>query len=381
MPHKEIDLSKLFLVLKAKQKRIWQTTVATTLIAIIYCIFAPPIFTAKIVINPPKLTDAGNGAAQVLGDMSGLSFGGGFMLQKTDVDMAIAILKTAQLKNMVIKKFDLIKYYGGKDIELTRFVLDGTVKFLPDAKSGFIEIDVDDKDPKLAADIANYYTVALGQVISNVAYGKSIQKKQFYLVQLEVSKNNLHQAQANLKEFAKKNGIASGQQVEIVAGLITQLQAQLVVARSQLQAMSLYATVNNPDYKTLQATVDSLRKQLDSISGQENSSNNLTDQLSVPSNLAPELANEYTNLERNVLMNEEILKVLFRQYETSRIEGFSELAPTAIQVIDPALVPLHKSKPKRLLVVIIGFILGVVLSSIYIIIRNRKQILVTARQE
>lgn len=372
MRHKEIDLVKLCLILKTNQRNIWITTVVTTLIAVIYCIFATPIFTAKTVINPPKLTDAGNGVAQALGDYTGVGFGGGFMLQKNDIETAIAMLQTDQLENMIIKKFSLAKYYGVGDVELARAALRNKVKFIPDNKSGFLTIMVDDKNSKLAASIANYYIVALGQLISNIAYSRNTQRQQFYIQQLVVSKNSLHQAQDALKNFAIKNGIASGQQVVIVAGIITQLQAQLVVARGQLQAMSLYATANNPDYKTLQATVDSLRKQLDNISGQENSSNNLADQLSVPSNLAPELANEYTNLERNVLMNEEILKVLFREYESAKIEGFSNLIPTSIQVIDPALVPLHKSKPMRSRITIIGFILGLVLGILYITISKRR---------
>ena len=167
---KEIDLSKVIGVLKENKKRIGHVTGVTTVLAIIYCFFATPIFTAKTIINPPKLTDAGSGAAQALNGLAALAGGGGGSLlsQKTDVDITIAILKTDALKNLIIQKFDLEHELEKKDIELTRRALDGKVKFIPDIKSGFLEIDVDDKDPKLAADIANYYSVALGQMISNI---------------------------------------------------------------------------------------------------------------------------------------------------------------------------------------------------------------------
>ena len=371
--HKEIDLAKLFQVLKTNQKRIWQTTGITTLLAIIYCIFATPIFTAKTIINPPKLTDAGSGADQLITGMFGeFGGGGGLFSQKTDSDITIAMLKTDQLKNMVIEKFNLVKYYKKKDIELTRKSLDGMVKLIPDAKSGFVEIDVDDKDPKLAAAIANYYDIALGQLISNVAYSKSSQKQRFFMEQITVTKNNLHNAQNKLKQFAIKNGIASGQQIAMVIDLTIQLQAQLVVAQTQLKSMSLYATADNPDYKTLQMQIKSLRQQLDVVSGQQANTN----ELPVPANLAPDLADEYTNLMRDVMINEEVLNVIFKQYEAAKIDTMSELVPTVIQVIDPALLPLHKSKPKRLLIIIDGFILGVILSAIYILIRKRKEFLV-----
>jgi uncharacterized protein involved in exopolysaccharide biosynthesis len=186
---KEIDLAKLWIVLKTNQKRIWQTTAFTTVIAMIYCVFATPIFTAKTIINPPKLADAGSGIDQLLSGITSLGLGGGGLLsQKTDSDIVTAMLKTDQLKNMVIAKFNLVKYYDKKDIELTRKYLDDVVQFVPNMKSGFLEIDVDDKDPKLATNMANYYNIALGQLISNVAYRKSNQKQQFFITQITITK-------------------------------------------------------------------------------------------------------------------------------------------------------------------------------------------------
>lgn len=369
---KEIDLSKVVGVIKDNKKQIGMVTGVTTLIAIIYCIFATPIFTAKTIINPPKLSDAGSGISQALGGLAALAGGGGGLLsQKTDADVAVAMLNTDSVKDMVIGKFNLIKYYDEKNIELARRNLVKKVKFVPDMKSGFLEIDVDDKDPKLATNIANYYSIALGQLISDVAYGRSKQKMQFFDQQLTTTKASLKIAQDNLKAFALKNGIAAGVQAQVITGLSTQLQAQLVVAQSQLQAMSLYATSDNPDYKTLQATVDGLRKQLGAISGQANTS----DQLSIPAGLAPGLSQQYADLMRDMLMNEEIFKIVAKQYQASKLDTLSEIAPTGIQIIDPAQTPLYKSKPKCLNIILGGFMLGLIGSCIFFIIRNRKKLL------
>ena len=185
--YKEIDLSKVLTVLKHNRKNIGIVTSITTLLAIIYCIFATPIYTAKTIINPPKLSDAGSGLLfQAMAGMAGLGGigGGGFLNQKTDADINIAIFKTNALKDMVIKQFDLQKYLKVKNPEQARRALDGKVKFIPDLKSGFLEIDVDDKDPQLAAKIANYYNIALGQMISNISYGRTSSKYQFYSSQL-----------------------------------------------------------------------------------------------------------------------------------------------------------------------------------------------------
>ena len=270
---KEIDLSKVILVLKDNKKRIAISTGITTLIAIVYLLIATPIFTAATIINPPKLTDAGSGASQVLSGLAAISGGGGFLSQKTDADVTIAILNTIALKNLVIKKFDLVKLLKQKDMELTRRSLASKVKFIPDMKSGFLEIDVDDKDPKLAAALANYYVIALGQMVSNISYGKSNNKYQFFNQQLVKAESSLNTAEEAVKQFALKNGIIAGEQVNIVASLATQLQAQLVVAQAQLQAMSLYASPDNPDYIELNSRIASYKGQLDKLNNFASPSN------------------------------------------------------------------------------------------------------------
>lgn len=374
---KEIDLSKVVLVLKENRKQIGITSAVTTLLAVIYCIFATPIFTAKTIINPPKLTDAGSGVAQALSGLAALAGGGGgFLSQKTDSDVAIALLNTAALKNMIIERFDLLKYFNAKDIELARTALSGKVKFIPDMKSGFLEIDVDDKDPKLASNIANYYTIALGQLISNIAYNRSQQKMQFFEGQLKVTKQSLTQSESNIKMFIQKNGIIAGQQVQVLASIATQLQSKLVVAQAQLQSLAYYASTDNPEYKSLQAQIDSYKQQLNQLNDRDN-----TDNIAIPSNLAPELAQQYLNLMRNFVLQEEIYKLLTKQYQANRLDALSEMIPTAVQIVDPATVPLHKSKPKRLKIILGALVLGALLSSVYFIVRNRKKIIIEVSSE
>lgn len=373
---KEIDLSKVVGVVKDNKKQIARVTGVTTLIAIIYCVFATPIFTAKTIINPPKLSDAGSGVSQALGGLAALAGGGGGLLsQKTDADVAMAMLNTDAVKDMVIGKFNLVKYYDVKNIELARRALVKNVKFVPDIKSGFLEIDIDDKDPKLATNIANYYNIALGQLISDVAYGRSKQKMQFLEQQLTSTKANLKLAQDKLKAFALKNGISAGIQAQVITGLSTQLQAQLVVAQSQLQAMSLYATNDNPDYQSLQAKVDGFKKQLDAISGQADTS----DQLTIPAGLAPELSQQYADLMRDMVINEEVFKIVAKQYQASKLDTLSEVAPTGIQIIDPAQIPFYKSKPKRVMIVFGGLILGLMSSCVFILIYYRRMFIIEVK--
>ncbi|HMT03581.1 MAG TPA: GNVR domain-containing protein, partial [Burkholderiales bacterium] len=56
--------------------------------------------------------------------------------------------------------------------------------------------------------------------------------------------------------------------------------------------------------------------------------------------------------------------------EVSRLDEVSDSKPLSIQVIDNAVIPLHKSAPKRLLIIIISIILSLVFASLYYIFMN-----------
>ena len=76
------------------------------------------------------------------------------------------------------------------------------------------------------------------------------------------------------------------------------------------------------------------------------------------------------------MFRQEVYKIIARQYEANRLDSVSELTPVGIQVVDPAVVPLYKSKPKRLNILVGGFMFGLIASSVYFILRNRKKIIV-----
>lgn len=366
---KEIDLSKLIPILITNKKPIGIVTVITTTLAIIYCIFATPIFMAQAIINPPKLTDAGTSFSQVISGLGSFGAGGG-VLQKTDADVAIAILNTNVVKNLIIQHLGLIKLWKSSNDEQARGALSGLVKFVPDMKSGFVAINVYNKDPKLAADIANYYTVALGQAINNVAYARANQRYTFYQNQLESAFSSLSQAEDALRKFSESNGVVAGQQAQVLAGISTQLQARLISAQVELRRISYYAGSQNPEYLSLESQISSLKQQLASINSQDIDSN-----IAIPVGLAPQLANQYVRLMRDFKFKELVYEVMLKQSKAAQLDAQSELSPLAIQVIDPALVPLYKAKPKKQLITVGGFLFGMLSSCIYFIIRNRQQLI------
>jgi uncharacterized protein involved in exopolysaccharide biosynthesis len=75
---------------------------------------------------------------------------------------------------------------------------------------------------------------------------------------------------------------------------------------------------------------------------------------------SPELKFQYDRLSRQVVLKQEVLSTLRRQYEDARIQEVNDTP--VITVIDAAVPPVEKSSPQRTLSVIMAFILGGILA-------------------
>jgi len=71
---------------------------------------------------------------------------------------------------------------------------------------------------------------------------------------------------------------------------------------------------------------------------------------------SPELRVEEGRLRRQVEIRQEVVLTLRREYEMARIEEVND--SPAITVIDPAVPPLEKSKPRRAFLVALGLSIG-----------------------
>ncbi len=84
----------------------------------------------------------------------------------------------------------------------------------------------------------------------------------------------------------------------------------------------------------------------------------------VPTGKLPETGLEYLRKMRDLKYQETLFELLSKQFEIAKIDEAKEAA--LIQVVDKALVPEQKSKPKRSLIVILAtlmaFFLGVLLA-------------------
>jgi uncharacterized protein involved in exopolysaccharide biosynthesis len=363
----EINLMDLVLVLAKHNRFIIKLTASVAVLAVIYALLQPNIYTAKTVILPPQ--QGASTASMLLGQLGGLAgLAGGAAGIKSPNDLHIGMLKSRTLADKMIARFNLKQKFKAKTMEATRAALAGGTE-IKTGKDGFITIEYSDEDPKFAASVANAYVEELDKLNNTLAVTEASRKRLFFETQLKMTRDNLAAAEVGFKQTQERTGLiqpeAQGQAIIMAA---SNLRAQVTAAEVKLQSMGSFATPQNPDYQKLQQTLTSLRAQL--AKAERNGVQGRGD-IMVPTGKLPETGLEYIRKMRDLKYQETLFELLSKQFEIAKIDEAKEAA--LIQVVDKALVPEQKSKPKRSLIVILATLMAFFLSVLLAFVREASE--------
>lgn len=365
----EIDLTGLLTSLGNNKRYLVICTLLGFAISVTAALLLPKVFTAKTTILPPQQGASASLAASLgaLGALAG-SAGG---LKSTD-DLYASLLKSHSVTNEIIKAFNLQNIYKTETITATRKALDESTRVSADKKSGLITIEIDQKEPELAAKIANTYVDELRKLLTRVSVTEAQQRQAYYKQQAEQAKLALTAAEQAVKQAKDQSGILSlDAQAQASIGAAAQLRAQLVAKEVQLRAMRAYAGPENTEYKRLASEIVSIRSELAKIEGE-------SDQLGEQD---PRGASKQTSQEnpamttvrllRELKFAEAVYSAMLQQYTIASADVSKE-APL-VQQIDAAVPPELKSKPKRALIVALGTMAGLFVGVIFAFLRSSVQ--------
>ncbi len=334
----EISLFDLAITLAKHKKLILGAPLVAAIIAAIFSLLSPNIYTADTQILPPQQQSSASAMLSQLGALSGMAGAAGI---KNPNDTYIAMLKSRTLQDQMIKRFKLQALYKTKTPGQTRGALAGatTVKV---GKDGLITISVDNQNPQRAAQLANGYVDELQLMTQLFAVTEASQRRLFFEKQLLQAKQTLGDAEIAMKQLQEKTGII---QIDAQAGAIISevagLKAQIAMNEVELGAMRTFATGNNPDYIKTQQIVTGLRAQIAKL-----------ETGTVTTAKIPEAGLQYIRKTRDLKYAETIYELLAKQFEMAKIDEAKE--SSVIQVLDKAIVPEQKSKPKRSMMVLIS---------------------------
>ena len=285
-----------------------------------------PVYTARTVFLPPQQPQSSAASAlATLGSLAGL---GGSVGSRSPAEQHVALLQSTTVADRMIERFGLMQRYEAKLLSDARRALGGRTRISIGKKDGLITLDVDDHDPKAAADMANQYVDELRELTSSLALTEAQQRRVFFEKQLQATRVRLSRAQAELQRSGFNAG-ALKSEPRAAAESYAQLRARVTEAEVRLRVLKQSLAHTAPEVIQQSALLAALQQQLD--------------RTELP--IVERQDADYVSRYREFKYEETLFELFARQFESARIDESRE--GSLIQVIDAAKPADRRTSPKR----------------------------------
>jgi capsule polysaccharide export protein KpsE/RkpR len=363
-------------IIRPHKKLMAKVTVGSMLLAMVISLFVlDKTFESTAALVPP-LESEGLGLSGILsaaGGLGGAAQNMGLSLPgapATPTDLFMAMLKSRVIADAVIKKFNLQAVYDIDTMVKTRKALTAATSITL-SREKVLKVTVEDTDPQRAADMANFYLEELDRFNQMLNVDKAGNKRQFVESQMEKTRTKMVEIEEAIKEFQTKHKtVAMEEQSKAMVGAVAAVQSQLMSQIVQLQVMQTYLSPEHPEILRIRSSVDELRKQLTALEvgdGEKRTKIGKIDRHAMAGAQSqpaivdvPTLALEYGRMVRELKVQEALYTLMTTELEQTR---YSEARNTpTVQVLDPAVPADFKSSPITSLNMVVGGILGFLIS-------------------
>jgi tyrosine-protein kinase Etk/Wzc len=350
----EISLLDLLQVIVDNLRLLVLGPLVCGLAALGYSFTIPPTYTAKTQFLPPQQQQSS--AASMLASLGALGgLAGAATGLKSPADMYISFMKSVSVQNALIERFKLVEKNEAKLKTDYRMALTVSVR-IASGKDGLISVEVDHKDPKFAADLANAHVDELRNLLARLAVTEAQQRRMFFEKQLQITKENFTKADLALKSSGINSSVlksSPSSAVEVVA----RLRAGISVQEVRLGTMRNYLTESSPDFKQALSELASLKSQLVKAEKEEPASQGSSD---------------YEARYREFKYQETMFELYAKQFEMAKVDESREGA--VIQVLDIAEPPERKAKPKKAMIAITATLASGFALLLFVFIRSALKI-------
>ena len=370
----EVTLFDYWQVISKRKWGIIALCAVMTMGTLVVSFLLPKIYESTATLLPQLESNNGvglgalfaSGAASSAAQSLGISLPGS---PATPTDIFTAMLKSRIMADDIIRQFNLMEHYETKTMHDARGSLEGATRIVV-TKEKVIKVAVEDRDPQLASDIANFYVSNLDRLNQTLSVSKARENRKFIEQRVAETQTALVKVEDALKEFQTQNRtVAIEAQSKAMIEATAMIQAQIMAQEVQLQVMGSYLSSNNPEIARVQSSISELRKQLQIMETGKSGKERLPgDRLRPAITSVPTLALEYGRLARDLKVQETLYALLISQYEQAKLTEARD-TPT-VQVLDPAIPAERKSRPKILLNVLIAGILSLFIGIFWALIRG-----------
>lgn len=372
-----------------ENRRLLLRVIAIALLASLGIAFSiPKQYKSVARIMPPDQQSTGTMLLAALASRGGglgtlNSLAGNFLGEHTTTALFINLLRSGTVSGHLIDRFDLQHVYHKRYRIDTAKHLARITTITDDKKSGVITIEVEDKNPTRARDLAQGYLDELNKLVTQTNTSAAHRERIFIEQRLHSVQGDLERAQLELSEFSSKNSTVDiKEQTRAMVDAGARLQANLLIEQSGLESLRQLYGDGNVRVREAEARIAALQQELGKMTGSSaplpaegaegSSATGDSDdkgELYPPLRQLPRLAVPYADLYRRVTVQETVFELLTQQYELARIQEAKDVP--VVSVIDPPDIPEKKSFPPRLLVALLLTAIAFASAAAFVLIRDR----------
>ena len=334
--------------------------------------YLPNVYTPRAIILVSE--DSGGGIAGALASsglgglasLAGVSVGG-----SSKGELVVFIAKSNSTLDELNSEFDFTtRYKVKKSIKAeTRSAILEHYSVFYNEDTMTVSIAFEDTDPEFAAAVVNQTVGILDRRFAALSGSRAIGQKRLLESKLLDVNVELERIQTLVSEFTARYGVLN---VEALATeqvtILARLRSEMIMKDMEIENYERFSKVDDPVIRRLKAERDSIEEKIAEL--ESGRSGVMPGQKDIPA-----IAFEYAKLQRDLLVQGEILKLLTQQYELAKLDA--EGQGPSFQVLELAEPPDKKSGPSRAMlcvgVTLAGFFLSVLLVFILEAVKNIRR--------
>jgi len=280
----------------------------------------------------------------------------------TPTDIFIAILDSRNVAEALVRRFGLQEEYGVGSLQKATQRLQKSTDLLV-TQDGTIRIAAVAASPQGAADLANAYVEELDRVNRSLAGAQAVAIREFIETELDEARGRLATAEEALRDFQEEHGaIEISEQAKAMIAAAAEIRARILGAEVELGVLQRTRVGSHPEVVQAKEYLAELRLRLAEVEGRgepivsvetgDGEPEPTRPEVFPPLSRVPSLALQWGRLFRELKTEEAVLGLLTEQFHRARIEEKRSL-PT-VRILDPAVPPERRWRPRRSILCIAG---------------------------
>ncbi len=351
-------------VLARERRLLWLYPLAVTVLVVLVSFLFPNVYRSTVSILPPERDF--QSMSVPLGDLKSLASGGmSLPLMATPSDILGAVLMSRTVRDSVVAKYSLDRRWGiSFDRAVSRLLDQSGVKV---EQTGVVGFWASDRDRFFADTLVNALVEEADRLNRAIVTNKARQTREFVEGRLTETKAQLDLASRALEEFQSRHrSVALEAQITAMVGNAAKLKAQLTA--DQIELSTLEGTLSEEHFRVrqLRTRIRETRKQLEDMESSAMGDSGASASTEIAG--LPRIGQELAEKVRDVKIAEALYTLLTEQYENAHIQERRDTP--SFSVLDRAERGGRKVSPKRALIGIGTFIVGICLAAALILVRE-----------